>query len=114
MSPRRAAVLLCACLAPAALADTYPRQAGVDAVHYEFRLELRDTSDTIDGETTLVGRFVKDGLAEIALDLVSAADGKGMQVASVASGTQTLAFTHLGDRLTVKLPSRRGPDATSR
>ncbi|MCU1326818.1 MAG: hypothetical protein JWN34_2188, partial [Bryobacterales bacterium] len=30
-------------------ADTYPRQAGVDAVHYEFRVSVSDDSDEIRG-----------------------------------------------------------------
>ena len=34
-------------LAPSAQADTYPRQAGVDVVHYVFRLTLRDDRDEI-------------------------------------------------------------------
>ena len=39
---RRALLVLL--LSPAVLgADTYPRQAGIDAVHYVFRLGLSDT-----------------------------------------------------------------------
>ena len=31
-------------LAPVVAADTYPRQAGIDAIHYVFRLALSDES----------------------------------------------------------------------
>ena len=35
---------------PPVLADQYPRQPGVDAQHYIFRLTLRDDTDEISGE----------------------------------------------------------------
>ncbi len=90
-------------LASAALgADTYPRQPGVDAIHYVFRLTLGDASDEIAGETTVTMKFVTDGLREVTLDLASTANGKGMTVSHVAS---TPSFSHSGDRLRVSLPA---------
>ncbi len=38
-------------------ADTYPRQAGIDAIHYIFRLALSDSTDEILGEATADLRF---------------------------------------------------------
>ncbi len=61
--------------------DTYPRQPGIDVQHYVFGITVNDDNDEIAGETTVVVRFVKDGVTEVALDLASAADGKGMTVA---------------------------------
>ena len=46
-----------------AQADTYPRQPGVDIVHYAFKLTLRDDTDAIDGEAAVTFRVVKDGVA---------------------------------------------------
>ena len=42
-----------ALLAPPCPADTYPHQAGIDALHYAFRITLRDESDDIEGEATV-------------------------------------------------------------
>ncbi len=38
--------------AASAIADTYPRQPGIDAINYTFRLTLRDDTDEIAGEAT--------------------------------------------------------------
>jgi aminopeptidase N len=46
---------------------------------------------------------VAAGVAEVALDLASARDGKGMTVSSVSSAGRALAFRHASDRLTVTL-----------
>ena len=61
-------------------ADTYPRQPGVDAMHYVFRLAMGDQSDAITGEATITVKFRQDGLGDLWLDLTSAAGGKGMTV----------------------------------
>jgi hypothetical protein len=74
MKPRGRLVLLAlltpALLVPAALsrADTYPRQPGVDVVHYAFQLTLSDDTDVIEGETSVEFRVVRDGLATLTLD----------------------------------------------
>jgi len=39
--------------AAAALADTYPRQSGLDARHYAFDLTLTDDSDVVEGRAVL-------------------------------------------------------------
>lgn len=96
-------------LAPAARGDTYPRQPGVDAVHYVFRLSFSDDTDVIEGEAVVRVRFVEDGVRELALDLVSAASGKGMTVASVAAGGGAVRHTHEANRL--RLPLAPPPKA---
>lgn len=104
-----AAVLLLPALAAA---DTYPRQAGVDAIHYVFRLSLRDASDEITGRATVTVKFVADDVREVVLDLTSAADGKGMTVQSVTHQPNPpdqphppLPFIHENHRLRVTLPA---------
>ena len=42
-----------------ARADTYPRQPGVDAWHYIFKLDIRDTTSEIAAEATVEFRFVQ-------------------------------------------------------
>jgi len=85
--------------------DTYPRQQGIDVQHYVFGITVTDDNDELAGETTVVVRFVKDGVTEIALDLASVADGKGMTVAGVTSSGAAAPFVHQSGRLILKLPS---------
>jgi aminopeptidase N len=91
-----------------AAADTYPRQAGVDAIHYVFRLALSDATDVINGRVTVTVKFAADGVREVQLDLTSADGGKGMTVQSV----DALPFVHEGNRLRITLPapSRAGQE----
>ena len=102
--------LLAALGTPAALADDYPRQPGIDVQHYVLRVALSDDNDEIAGHATVTVRFVKDGIAEFWLDLASPKGGKGMTVTDVSTGDTSLRYTHLLDRLTVKLaiPSKAG------
>ena len=83
-------------------ADTYPRQPGVDAVHYVFRLTLGDASDEISGETTVTLKLAA-GVTEAFLDLTSATGGKGMAVSAVTLGGKPVEFTHRSDRLRIAL-----------
>jgi aminopeptidase N len=88
----------------AAFADTYPRQPGVDALHYAFELTLTDGADVIDGRAVIDLRILRDGVTRVALDLVNLREGKGMSVSSVAWGDAPAEFRHENDRLSVKLP----------
>ncbi|MBM3808745.1 MAG: M1 family metallopeptidase, partial [Acidimicrobiia bacterium] len=118
---RIAALLL---LVPALLsADTYPRQPGIDVLHYVFRLGLTDTSDEITGEATVTVKFLRDGVVDLSLDLTSLAGGNGMTVQSVRRGgpidvpgsrSENIVFTHTNNRLRLVLPpqSRAGHELT--
>src|SRR5256885_16750029 len=72
--------------AASALADTYPRQSGVDAWHYVFPLEMSDTRADINAQPSVDLRFTKDGIAKVALDLASASRGTGITVSSGTGG----------------------------
>src|SRR5947209_7053468 len=96
----RFGAVLCASLA---FADNYPRQPGIDAQHYIFRVALSDGSDEITGEATVDLRFVNEGITRFALDLTSVKDGKGMRVSEVTSAGAPVPFAHSGDRLTITL-----------
>ena len=91
--------------AASASADTYPRQTGVDAWHYVFRLDISDASPEIQGEATVDLAFTQDGVTSVALDLASAANGKGMTVTGVTSGGQPARYVHRENVLTLSLPS---------
>ncbi len=81
-------------------ADSYPRQLGIDAQHYVFKLTLSDSTDEITGEATAEFRFVQDGVAEVALDLAAS-----MTVTEVSSAGAPLEFTHPSDRLLIHMAS---------
>jgi aminopeptidase N len=100
---------------PVALdADTYPRQAGVDALHYVFRLTLTDINNEIAAESTATVRFTAEGVKELTLDLTKASADRGMTVSAVTCGGTPAAFTHDADRLRISMskPSIAG-DAAS-
>ena len=115
LMPRIAwAALLAAAAASSVTADTYPRQTGVDAIHYVFRLALSDESDRIAGEATVTVKFLLDKVGDVQLDLTSAAGGKGMTVQSVRRGSVTdvpgpasdaIVYTHTNNRLRLVLPT---------
>jgi aminopeptidase N len=87
------------------IADTYPRQQGVDALHYAFRLTLNDDNNEIAGEAAIELGFTRDGLSEATLDLASAAAGKGMTVTGVACAGEPVRFEHKENRLRIFLQS---------
>jgi aminopeptidase N len=99
------AILLLGMFGDRAAADTYPRQPGIDAVHYGFRLTLSDESDVIEGESSVEVRFLQEGVTSVALDLVEVRDGKGMSVSAVDWEGAPAVYTHRNDRLTVTLPA---------
>jgi aminopeptidase N len=103
----RAAVLLAVAL-PAS-ADVYPRQPGVDALHYEFRIELQDQSDEITATAVVRLRVLAADVQEAWLDLATPAQGKGMAVQSVSRAGQPVAFGHTGDRLRLPLAPPAAP-----
>jgi aminopeptidase N len=89
--------------ASVAFADNYPRQPGIDAQHYIFRVTLSDDTDEVVGETTVDLRFVSEGVTKVVLDLTSAKDGKGMVVSEVTSWGKPVTFEHANNRLTITL-----------
>jgi aminopeptidase N len=98
--------LVMAATAPAPPRDTYPRQPGIDAEHYVFRIGLRDDTDRITGEAEIYFRFRQEGVTEVALDLASASpdgQGVGMTVSGVTSQGEPVRWVHESDRLRITL-----------
>jgi hypothetical protein len=101
-------------LSPPCPADTYPRQPGIDVVHYAFHLTLRDEADEIEGAATIDVKLLQDGLTDLTLDLASAASGKGMTVSSVTGRGTAAKFEHQEDRLHITLdPSSKAGERRS-
>jgi aminopeptidase N len=109
LSTRCASVaLLLATLSPTAAADPYPRQRGIDALNYAFRLAVSDSSDLIVGELTLDVRIVESGVTTLRLDLVAASPsrgGRGMTVSAVTMDGDAVRWTHADDAVVVALPT---------
>jgi len=107
-------VLAAGLLSGSANADTYPRQTGVDVIHYIFHISVGDDSDGVDGEALVRVRFVEVGVREIVLDLASVASGKGMTVSGVTGGSGAAHHTHEAGRLRIPLDGspRAGEERT--
>jgi aminopeptidase N len=80
-------------LAQMAWADTYPRQSGIDAQHYVFRISLRDDSNEITGNATADLLFTRDGVTDAQLDLAAT-------MTVTAASTE---YTRVGDRVVFRL-----------
>ena len=93
-----------------AQARHYQRQPGLEIAHDVFGITLTDSSDDIQGATTVTARFTREGVPSFWLDLTtatSASNGKGMTVTAVnadSAGGSPVKFTQTGDRLTITLP----------
>ncbi|MES3034295.1 MAG: M1 family aminopeptidase [Gemmatimonadota bacterium] len=91
---------------PLAVADTYPKNPGIDALNYAYTLALSDSSDVIVGELALDLRFVTAGVRAVRLDLINASGargGKGMTVSAVTLDGSAVTYTHRNDELLVPL-----------
>jgi aminopeptidase N len=113
---RLAALALAITMAAAAgsvRADTYPRQPGIDVLHYAFRLALADDTDAIEGDATVAFRVLEGGVPALVLDLAQPSPdrgGRGMTVTAVTEAEKPLRFDRTGDRLRILLapPGREG------
>lgn len=93
---------------PAAQAarDDYPKNPGIDIVHYAFQIALEDESDELECEARIDVRFLAAGIRELRLDLIGVSQERperGMRVTSVTSSTASVTFRHEGDALLIAL-----------
>ena len=86
-----------------ARADSYPRQAGIDALHYTFRVSLSDQNDEISAEADVELRFLRDNVTQVYLDFAAVREGKGMAVTDLSCGPDPCSFKHSGERLEIRL-----------
>ncbi len=90
-------------------ADNYPRNYSLDIIHYAFELKLSDSTDEIQGRTSVSILFKTNDTKQIRLDLINNTTqraGKGMTVASVTYNNQALEFIHQNDALLIKVGSQ--------
>ena len=80
-------------------------KSSIDIRHYEFNISVNDDNNVIEGVARIQLSATKP-VVTIPFDLASVnANGKGMKVASVSSGSAKLAYTHSNDKLSIKLPA---------
>jgi aminopeptidase N len=78
----------------------------IDVKHYNFDLQLSDTTDNIIAKATVTVEFLQP-ISSFQLDLQNKlADGKGMEVAKVIQNNQELFFTHKNNVLNINLPTQ--------
>ena len=88
------------------LADTYPKNKGIDALNYAFAITLSDETDKISVVLTMDVRFTQPGIKAIKLNLINESSelgGKGMKVSSVSRNNTALSFSHEQNILTIQL-----------
>jgi aminopeptidase N len=88
-----------------AWADTYPRQTGIDIVHYVFRLRFTEGSDEVSGDATITMKVTSPNVRDASLDLTSSANGKGMTVSKVTIASAAAQYAHQANRLRIPLPA---------
>lgn len=79
--------------------------ADIDILHYAFRINLNDSTNTIEGEATVRVLFRQENDADMTLDLVGKHAGGGMTVTSVSRDREVLKYQHLQDKLLITLPA---------
>ena len=87
-------------------ADNYPKNPGIDILHYRFELILSDSEDVIKGNCSINILFKEESIKEIRLDLINknnSMEGKGMQVSGVSMKDQSLKYNHRNNLLTIFL-----------
>ena len=87
-------------------ADNYPKNTGIDILHYRFELILSDDENLIKGSSTINILFKKKDIKEIRLDLINKnnrIDGKGMKVSGISLNDQFLEYIHRNNVLTISL-----------
>lgn len=107
--------ILAAFALPPSVRDTYPKNPGIDALNYAFRIEVTDSSDALRGELTMDVRFVSADVRAVRLDLANASaarEGKGMKVSAVLLNGAAVPFTHENDEL--RIPLATAPVAQQR
>lgn len=88
-----------------AYSDNYPRNENIDVRHYDFRIELNDTTNVVRGEATVTILF-KRPVTDFELDLVNQkVAGMGMKITRIMLNKTSLKYTHQNDRVKITLPA---------
>ncbi len=95
-------------LTGAVTGSAQPYNPTIDVLHYDFSLEVSDSSNNIRGQAGITILF-KANAPGFALDLTKTNDrGKGMTVSSITEKDKTIAFTQDSTQLHVSTSARAG------
>jgi aminopeptidase N len=92
--------------------DPYPKNEAIDVRHYDFHLEVNDSTNIIYGQASLT-IFFKKSIPSFAIDLATKDNsGKGMTVSEVSVSGLKLQYTHVNGKLKINLPSAAKANST--
>jgi aminopeptidase N len=82
--------------------DGYKRNLSVDIIHYEFNVAVNDSTDKIEGKTTIKVKFLNQ-VDVISFDLSNTdSTGRGMIVSDVSINSEPVKWSHENNRLNIK------------
>lgn len=82
--------------------NSYPLSVGQDIIHYDFQININDSTNQIQGFTVL--QLTSNRADSIYLDLVNIdAAGNGMEVIGISSNDIEIPYKHNNDRLRIPL-----------
>ncbi len=84
-------------LGPVFARDDYQRSTALDALHYRIRVEIKDRTDEIQGESEIVFAILEEGVRAINLDFVA------LSVDQVSENDRPANFAHKDGRLVINL-----------
>lgn len=88
--------------APISAQNHYAQFKSVDVQHYIFEIHVNDSTDRIDGNATILIRFLQPGNAlELDLKGLDHSTGKGMEVNLVKASAKINSFRHENDKLKI-------------
>ena len=85
----------------------YSRFESIDIQHYSFEIHLNDSTNRIEGKTTVQVKFIKP-LDKITLNLIGINDSTktGMTVTNIYSESVPLQFQHINNQLEIQLKKK--------
>ncbi len=89
----------------------YKTDPNVDILHYRFEIKVYDNTDKINGDTRIKLKLLSEPSSDISLDLQGSVTGdSGMKVSDVFSGQDKLEFSHMNNKLDIKLKRTIEPE----
>ncbi len=92
----------------------YTRFANIDVLHYNFEIHVNDSTNQIEGKSTILIRFLRsEKTVDIDLVSVNGSTGKGMQVENITSKGKPVSFRHDKNDLKLTFENEFQPNDTT-